>query len=393
MRKKQDPFASIRPYTTEEIPYAINRMLMSPQFVTSLTNFIETENTATLVRRMRKMKTTADLQREIFGPMLNTFIHRSCEGLTFGGFDNIDLQKPHLFIANHRDIILDSAILQCYLLSRDMPTTRSGIGDNLLMSPLFTDIAKTNNMFTVFRSHNTRTMLSNSKLLSEYIRQSIVKDKVSVWISQRNGRTKDGMDKTQQGVLKMLYSSSRTDVMSSLKELNIIPLTISYEYEPCDQMKARELLRTKLNKFYIKDSKEDYNSITKGIFSYKGRVHMEAGNPIDGQLDPDMKFPSANDALIYVCECIDREIHRNYRLWENNYIAYDVLHNSNRFAEEYMESEKNEFVKYIRKQANIADVNYTRMKQQLLAIYANPVEAYLRDEEAASEAASEGEEA
>ncbi|MBO4281657.1 MAG: acyltransferase [Bacteroidales bacterium] len=378
MRKKQDPFASIRPYTTEEIPYAINRMLMSPQFVTSLTNFIETANTATLVRRMRKLKTTDDLQREIFFPMLHTFIHRSCEELTFGGFDRIDMHKPHVFIANHRDIIMDSAILQYYLISKNLPGTRSGIGDNLLMSPLFTDIAKTNNMFTVFRSHDTRTMLASSKLLSEYIRQSITKDKISVWISQRNGRTKDGLDKTQQGVLKMLYSSSRTEVMSSLKELNIVPLSISYEYEPCDQMKARELLKTKQNKSYVKDPQEDYNSITKGIFSYKGRVHMEVGEPINPQLDENLKFPSANDALIYVCECIDKEIHRHYRLWENNYIAYDVLHNSSRFAEEYMESEKNEFIKYIRRQANIADANYTRMKQQLLAIYANPVEAFLQ---------------
>ena len=381
MRKKQDPFVEIRPYTTEEIPYAINRMLMSPSFVSSLTNFIDNENPTVLVRRMRKMKTISDLQREIYAPMVHTFEQRSMEGLTFGGFDKVDMHKPHLLIANHRDIVMDSAILQGYLIDHNLPATRSGIGDNLLTSPIMTDIAKTNNMFTVFRSHDTRTMLANSRLLSEYIRQSITKDKISVWISQRNGRTKDGLDKTQQGVLKMLYSSKRPHVIESLKELDIIPLTVSYEYEPCDQMKARELLLTKQNKYYVKDPEEDYHSITKGIFSYKGRVHMQLGKPINTLLDENMVFPSDNDALQYVCDVIDKEIYRSYRLWETNYMAYDILHNSNRFAEEYEEEEKKAFIKYLRKQANIADANYAKMKQQLLSIYANPVESFLKTED------------
>ena len=381
MRKKQDIFLEIRPYNTEEIPYAINRMLMSPQFVSSLTNFIDNTNPSTLIRRMRKMKTIQDLQREIFAPMIHTFEQRSMEGLTFGGFDQVDMHKPHLLIANHRDIVMDSAILQCYLIERGLPATRSGIGDNLLTSPILTDLAKTNNMFTVFRSHDTRTMLANSRLLSEYIRQSITKDKISVWLSQRNGRTKDGLDKTQQGLLKMLYSSKRPNVMESIRELDIIPLTISYEYEPCDQMKARELLLTKQNKAYVKAPEEDFHSITKGIFSYKGRVHMQLGTPINGLLDDTLTFPSDNDKLQYICDVIDREIYRDYRLWETNYMAYDILHNTNRFAENYEEDEKKEFLKYIRKQANIADVNYTKMKQQLLAIYANPVESFLKTEE------------
>ncbi|MBP5614772.1 MAG: hypothetical protein J6X35_11595 [Bacteroidales bacterium] len=381
MRKKQDPFVEIRPYTTEEIPYAINRMLMSPSFVSSLTNFIDNENPTVLVRRMRKMKTISDLQREIYAPMVHTFEQRSMEGLTFGGFDKVDMHKPHLLIANHRDIVMDSAILQGYLIDHNLPATRSGIGDNLLTSPIMTDIAKTNHMFTVFRSHDTRTMLANSRLLSEYIRHTITKDKISVWISQRNGRTKDGLDKTQQGVLKMLYSSKRPHVIESLKELDIIPLTVSYEYEPCDQMKARELLLTKQNKYYVKDPEEDYHSITKGIFSYKGRVHMQLGKPINTLLDENMVFPSDNDALQYVCDVIDKEIYRSYRLWETNYMAYDILHNSNRFAEEYEEEEKKAFIKYLRKQANIADANYAKMKQQLLSIYANPVESFLKTED------------
>ncbi len=378
---KKDPFEDIRPYNTKEIPYAVNRLLMSQAFVSSLVNFIEDVPISILVRKMRKMKTLDELQRNIFVPIVQTFEQRSIDSITFGGFDELDMHKPYLLISNHRDIILDSAMLQVFLITHNLPATRSGIGDNLLTSPVMTDIAKMNNMFTVYRTHDSRLMLANSRKLSDYIRQSICKDKVSVWLSQRSGRTKDGLDKTQQGVLKMLYSSKRGNVMESLKELNIVPLTVSYEYEPCDQMKARELVLTQKNKVYVKQAEEDFNSIIKGIFSYKGRVHMQLGKPINDKLDEQLTFASDNDALQYVAEIIDKEIYQDYRLWENNYMAYDILHNTDRFAEEYMEEEKQQFIKYIRKQSNMADVNYTQMKQRLLSIYANPVESFLKTEQ------------
>lgn len=378
--KKKDVFFDIRPYQDEDVPYVVNRLLMSQHFVSCLVNFIDEVPLSTLVRTMRKIKTIEELQQAIFKPIINTFVQRSIDSLTYGGFDQVNMQKPHLLIANHRDILMDSAMLQVFLLEHGFPATRSAIGDNLLSSPLITDLAKINNMFTVFRFHNTRTMLANSKHLSEYIRQSIVKDKKSVWLAQRNGRTKDGLDKTQQGLLKMVRSSSKLPLFESLMELDIIPLTVSYEYEPCDQMKARELVLTRQNKTYIKTQNEDFESITKGVFSYKGRVHMQLGKPINDKLEEasKMDFASDNDALQYVAELIDKEIYQDYRLWETNYMAYDILHNTERFADEYMASEKKEFVKYMRRQANMADVNYTKMKQQLLAIYANPVESYLK---------------
>lgn len=376
MRRK-DLFAEIRPYTDQELPYAINRILVNQGFISSLANFLPGTSLPAVVKRIRKIKTCHEMQKEIFAPMVYTFIQRSIDKLTYGGFEKLDKEKSYLFIANHRDIILDSALLQIYLVENGLQTTRSAIGDNLLMAPIYTDLAKICNMFTVIRANTSRTMLINSTLLSEYIRMSICKDKKSVWIAQRNGRTKDGLDKTQQGVLKMLYSSEKTDIFQSLKKLNIVPVTISYEFEPCDRMKAREVVLTKQNKIYIKEHNEDYRSITTGIFSYKGRVHLEFGEPIDKFFNEDMHFVSGNEQFQYIANLIDEQMYRNYKLFPNNYIAYDIRQNSNQFADKYTETEKRDFVKHLNRQANIEDVSFTKMKKMLLEIYANPVESFL----------------
>jgi len=376
MRRK-DLFAEIRPYTDQELPYAINRILVNQGFISSLANFLPGTSLPAVVKHIRKIKTCHEMQKEIFAPMVYTFIQRSIDKLTYGGFEKLDKEKSYLFIANHRDIILDSALLQIYLVENGLQTTRSAIGDNLLMAPIYTDLAKICNMFTVIRANTSRTMLINSTLLSEYIRMSICKDKKSVWIAQRNGRTKDGLDKTQQGVLKMLYSSEKTDIFQSLKKLNIVPVTISYEFEPCDRMKAREVVLTKQNKIYIKEHNEDYRSITTGIFSYKGRVHLEFGEPIDKFFNEDMHFASGNEQFQYIANLIDEQMYRNYKLFPNNYIAYDIRQNSNQFADKYTETEKRDFVKHLNRQANIEDVSFTKMKKMLLEIYANPVESFL----------------
>jgi 1-acyl-sn-glycerol-3-phosphate acyltransferase len=376
MRRK-DLFAEIRPYTDQELPYAINRILVNQGFISSLANFLPGTSLPAVVKRIRKIKTCHEMQKEIFAPMVYTFIQRSIDKLTYGGFEKLDKEKSYLFIANHRDIILDSALLQIHLVENGLQTTRSAIGDNLLMAPIYTDLAKICNMFTVIRANTSRTMLINSTLLSEYIRMSICKDKKSVWIAQRNGRTKDGLDKTQQGVLKMLYSSEKTDIFQSLKKLNIVPVTISYEFEPCDRMKAREVVLTKQNKIYIKEHNEDYRSITTGIFSYKGRVHLEFGEPIDKFFNEDMHFASGNEQFQYIANLIDEQMYRNYKLFPNNYIAYDIRQNSNQFADKYTETEKRDFVKHLNRQANIEDVSFTKMKKMLLEIYANPVESFL----------------
>ena len=374
---KKDPFTAIRPYNDEELPYAVNRILMNQGFIHSLANFITDASLPATVKRIRKIKTCREMQEEIFAPMIRTFVQRSVDELTYAGFENLDKNKSYLFIANHRDILLDSALMQLYLINNGLPTTRSAIGDNLLSAPIYTDIAKISNMFTVIRANTPRTMLINSTLMSEYIRHSICKEKISVWIAQRNGRTKDGLDKTQQGVLKMLYSSNKENVFHSLKQLNIVPVTVSYEVEPCDRMKARELILTKLNKIYIKEHNEDYRSITTGIFTYKGKVHLQFGEPIDTFFDDKLVFGSTNEQFQYITNLIDQQMYKNYKLFPNNFIAFDIRNNDNRFQGKYTEGEKREFMKHINRQANIEDVSFVKMKKTLIDIYANPVASFL----------------
>jgi hypothetical protein len=379
--KQKDPFIKIRPYNDTELPYAINRMLQSQGFISSLMNFMpEDEPLNLLIRKIRKIKTCYDFQVQIFSKICQTFIDRSIDNLTVSGYDKLDKNKSYLFIANHRDIIMDSAIMQVSILSQGMKPCRSGIGDNLLSSQILTDVAKVCNMFTITRSGNARQMVASSKLVSEYIRKSICEEHESIWIAQRNGRTKDGEDKTQQSVLKMFCVSNRDQsIYDSIRELNIIPLTISYEFEPCDQMKARELILSANNKKYVKAPDEDFKSITTGIFAYKSRVHLQFGEPINDYIDESLVFQNDNEKIQYLCSLIDRQMYQNYRLWPNNHIAFDILNNSVRFQNYYSEFSKRDFIKHIRKQANVNDVSYPKMKQMLYTIYANPVRKSLEN--------------
>ncbi|MDR1459574.1 MAG: 1-acyl-sn-glycerol-3-phosphate acyltransferase [Bacteroidales bacterium] len=376
---RKDPFLKIRPYNDDELPYAINRMLQNHGFISSLMNFMPDEPLNLLIRKIRKTKSCFEFQKNIFSKICQTFIDRSIDDLTFAGFEKLDKKKPYLFITNHRDIIMDSAIVQLYLLYQGLKPCRSGIGDNLLSTPILTDVAKVCNMFTITRSGNARQMVTSSKLVSEYIRNSICVEHESIWIAQRNGRTKDGLDKTQQSVLKMFCAGRREqNIYDTLYELNIVPITISYEFEPCDQMKARELILSN-NKKYIKAPDEDFKSITTGIFAYKSRVHLHFGEPVNSFIDKSLVFSNDNEKIQYVCSLIDKQMYQNYRLWPNNYIAYDILNNSTEFQSQYSEFAKRDFIKHIRKQANVDDVSYAKMKQMLYAIYANPVKTFIQN--------------
>ena len=376
--KQKEPFLEIRPYNDEELSAAINRMLTSTGFIGSLINFLPEIPLNVLIRKIRKTKTCFDFQKDVFAKIILTFQERSIDSFTVSGYNDLDKSKAYLFVANHRDIIMDSALLQVYLLSFGIKPCLSGIGDNLLSSQIFTDVAKVCNMFTIIRSGTAREMVTNSELVSNFIRHNLCHENKSVWIAQRNGRTKDGIDRTQPSVLKMLCMSNREeDVFTSIKALNIVPLTISYEFEPCDQLKARELVLSEKNKKYIKKEGEDYRSMRDGIFAYKGRVHLAFGEPINNTIDESIDFQSDNEKYQYLGSLIDKQMYKNYRLWPNNHIAYDILHNVEQFQNYYSEFSKRDFIKHIRKQANLEDISYVKMRQYLLQIYANPVKSFM----------------
>lgn len=315
-------------------------------------------------------------QKAIPGRFLKYFSDKTTRHVTYSGLENMNTETSYLFIANHRDIIMDSAYLQMYFFDNNINTSKIAIGDNLVTSPLLLNIAKLNKMFIVRRGGSIREKLLNSKLLSEYIHYSMFDEKESVWIAQRNGRTKDGIDKTQQGLIKMLtfYDDTR-DVIEILKEMHITPLTVSYEYEPCDQLKARELALSEKGK-YVKKPGEDMNSVQQGIFGWKGDVNLVIGKPIDESLDSIDSTLRKNDKLNEVAKIIDQQIYKNYHLFANNYIAYDILEQCREYASFYTEEQRDKFVQYIDKQSIVEDVEPAKMKDYLLKIYANPVKTH-----------------
>ena len=368
---KKDPFSAIRPYKDEELPYAVNRILMNQGFIHSLANFITDASLPATVKRIRKIKTCREMQEEIFAPMIRTFVQRSVDELTYGGFENLDKNKSYLFIANHRDILLDSALMQLYLINNGLPTTRSAIGDNLLSAPIYTDIAKISNMFTVIRANTPRTMLINSTLMSEYIRHSICKEKISVWIAQRNGRTKDGVDRTDQGVIKMFGMSGPKDRVEALSELNIVPVSVSYEWEPCDTLKTLEIYATGNGKPYVKRPGEDMNSILTGILQEKGRVHFQICEPLKRDELEAFKDMPHSQFHRSVAKLIDRRICGGYRLFPNAYIAHDIRYGKAEYVDRYTKEQYDAFLNHM---ARLYDINANDvLKDIFLGIYCNPI--------------------
>jgi len=244
--------------------------------------------------------------------------------LTYSGLDKLDKNIRYLFISNHRDIMLDSAIMQAILFETGMSTSEMAVGDNLITDPLLEDIARVNKMIKVVRNTNAREMYASSILLSEYIRKTVKEQESSVWIAQRNGRTKDGIDITEQGLLKMLDMSGEGDFVRDFKELSIVPVSVSYEYEPCDILKAREIYISRRQK-YVKSEGEDLNSILTGIMQFKGGIHFNFCDVINEKEVASCSGMEKNERFKALGEIMDLKINSTFHLWPNNYIAYDIL--------------------------------------------------------------------
>ena len=373
MCMQEHDFDAIRPYFNHEIPLALKRIVADPMFQQLMNYLFPKENHGELKSKLLKSKTTNEFQKYFMTPVIRSILNKTSVELVASGIENLDHSKGYVYIANHRDIILDSAILGISLVQHGVETSHITWGNNLMISPFIVDVGKANRMITVFRDGSPKEMLKNSQRLSAYIRHLVQDKNKSVWIAQRKGRSKDGFDMTDDSVLKMLSLSGPDDGISALKELNIVPVTISYEWEPCDRMKVRELYISQNGNGYIKDKNEDLFSIIGGVVSEKGRIHLEVGDTINDLLDSIDTTRRPNEIIHEVAAILDKKIHASYKLWPSNYLAYDLLEGTSNYKDKYDLQVKEKLNERLEKTYETVNGDYAKVREMFLKLYANPV--------------------
>jgi 1-acyl-sn-glycerol-3-phosphate acyltransferase len=322
--------------------------------------------------QLEKTHSKRDFQINFIYPAIQQVLQKSSDGLTTSGFEKLDKHTPYLFISNHRDIILDTSLINVSLYDHGLIMTASAIGDNLVQKAFLHTLSRLNRNFLVQRSLTPRGLLQSSKLMSEYICQLLSRENRSVWIAQREGRTKDGNDITQQGVLKMLAMGSDEDnLMDYFKKIKIVPVSISYEYDPTDMLKMPRLMAEANDEVYIKEKNEDFMTLISGIMGQKKRIHIHVCDILEKELDVIKEDnDNINKQIQALAQVIDDSILATYKLWPTNYIAYDLLNETNRFASHYTEKEKNLFERRLEMRI---DIENKIVRDGFLAMYANPV--------------------
>ncbi len=367
-----DKFDDIRPYSEEEALERFSQVIDNESFINAMRKYIPDYTLEQLQEDARHFNTIYDFQYAISRRFIEKFVEKTTGGVSYSGIENIDKNKCYLYIGNHRDITFDAALLAEYFFLNQYNTPKIAIGDNLVSSRFLAEVGMLNKMFIVKRSVSLREKITNYQHLAAYIHNVLFSEHESVWIAQRDGRTKDGLDITKQGLVKMLAMDDQQKAMDVLKRINLTPLSISYEYEPCDKLKARELALSEEGPYHKKQG-EDFESIIQGIMGYKGRVQLTIGKTIVEELNHIPEELNQNEKIYKVCKLVDQQIYRNYKLFPNNYIAFDLIDGSNTFTDKYNQEEKEHFLSYIDKQSIVEDVPKEKMKHYLLRIYANPV--------------------
>ena len=369
-------FDDIRPYYDSEIPAAMQRIVESDFFGLLCTYVYPGRPQEDVKQMMLSFRTIRDFQLEVMRCVNEQVIARSTTAFTYSGVEQLDPKKQYLFVSNHRDIMLDACLLQYILYKNGHETTEITFGANLMSSPLVIDIGKSNKMFRVERGGNMKDFYQSSKHLSEYIRYVLTEKGQSMWIAQRNGRTKDGKDQTDQGIIKMFCMSEPEDKIKALSELNITPVSVSYEWESCDILKALELYESRFSK-YIKKPGEDLNSILTGIAQPKGHVNFTICPQITEEELHQFDGCTNNEYHRAVAQLIDRRINAAYQLTPNNYIAHDLRYGQQIYRDHYTEEERYAFEAYM-EQLNTFDIAEPDvLKDIYLGIYANPVDSKL----------------
>ncbi len=365
-------FDAIRPFYDAEVNEAIRSSLNHPMMKAIMDFTFPDVDSEVWKEQLRRTHSIRDFQCNFIYQSVQKVLEKSSEGLTTSGFEKLEKNTSYLFISNHRDIILDTSLLNVCLFDHGLVMTASAIGDNLVKRDFMNTLAKLNRNFLVQRGLSPRELLQSSKLLSEYIGQLLLRENRSVWIAQREGRTKDGNDATHSGVLKMLaMGSDEKNVMDYFKKIKIVPVSISYEYDPTDALKMPQLMAEAKAETYVKEKNEDFITLLSGIIGQKKRIHIHVGAVLNSELDQiTAENDNTNKQVQALAQVIDDSILQSYKLWPTNYIAYDLLNNTNEYASHYTEDEKSLFERRLELKI---DCENEIMKEGFLNMYANPV--------------------
>lgn len=365
-------FDDIRPYNAEEFPAAMQRIAQNPSFPILAAYVYPDEPLDEVRRRIAGYRTVTEFQKETMSMVNRRVIDNSITQFSCDGLENLSPERHYLYVSNHRDIMLDSSLLQYFLVNNGFDTTEITFGANLMMNQLVVDIGKCNKMFKVERPGGSiKEFYRCSKHLSEYIRHVITQKGQSVWIAQRNGRTKDGNDATDQGIIKMFCMSCPDDKIKAVDQLHIVPVSISYEWESCDILKTLELYESQFAK-YTKKPGEDLNSILTGLVQPKGQVHIELCRPLSHEELARFDELTSNEYHKAVARLIDSRINAAYRLYPNNYIAYDLRYGTTKFQKYYTPEQKQAFLLRVKKLERYDTCDVERLVDIFLGIYSNP---------------------
>jgi hypothetical protein len=373
-------FDEIRPYNDDELPAVYEELLADATFRHVAEVMLPDIPFEALAHTMRQCRTKLDFQKAFCYRLLNDIQKRYTDGVSVNIPENNDPQRAYTYISNHRDIVLDSGFLSVMLIEHGRDTVEIAIGDNLLIYPWIKRFVRVNKSFIVKRGLPMRQMLEASGCMSRYMHYTIAEKHQSIWIAQREGRAKDSNDRTQDSVLKMMAIGGEGDIVERLKEMNIAPLAISYEYDPCDYLKAAEFQLKRDVEGYKKTMQDDLVNMQTGILGYKGRVHFEITPSINDELDALDRSMPKQELYSTISALIDRRIHANYRIYPCNYIAHDMLEENNTYDGNYTAEERAAFESYLNGQLakiDIANPDMAFLRNVMLKMYANPLKNHL----------------
>ncbi len=368
-------FEDIRPYTDNEYHQIITELFEVEPLMATIHNYLEDLTMPEIKEMLLSFDTIQEFQSKMVCRFISIIIERSVNNFSYDGVLDLNKDESHLLLSNHRDIVLDSALLNYCLNDRGYDTSEIAIGSNLLSEEWIKKLVRINKSFIVKRNIPKQEMLPSSQKLSAYIDYTLKEKNQSIWIAQREGRAKDGFDKTNPGLLKMFGMAAKDNLLDHLISLNITPVSIAYELDPCDLFKVTELLKKAAGEEYVKLKGEDEKNMLLGIQGNKGNVHFKFGSPINEKIKAFTEVKNRNQLLKSVAEVLDKEIYQNYRLWNSNYVAYDLLHSSNKYLDKYDANGKEKFQDYMSEKLKGLEGNKDA-ESIFLKMYANPTINY-----------------